>query len=57
MTENEKKPRRPRCPICGRISAPDQQPFCSDRCRQVDLGRWLTESYAIPAAPPDIEEE
>jgi endogenous inhibitor of DNA gyrase (YacG/DUF329 family) len=34
-------------------------PFCSDRCRQIDLGRWLSEKYALPevkrqdAAPPD----
>ena len=57
MTGAEKKPRRPRCPVCGRTPAPEQRPFCSDRCRQVDLGRWLTEAYAIPAQEPETEEE
>jgi len=57
VTETEKQPRRPRCPVCGRAPAPDQRPFCSDRCRQVDLGRWMTEAYAIPAAVTPEEEE
>ena len=57
MTGAEKKPRRPRCPVCGRAPAPEQRPFCSGRCRQVDLGRWLTEAYAIPAQEPETEEE
>jgi endogenous inhibitor of DNA gyrase (YacG/DUF329 family) len=33
------------------------RPFCSERCAQVDLGRWLTEAYAIPADPPGKEED
>ncbi|MGO9357800.1 MAG: DNA gyrase inhibitor YacG [Xanthobacteraceae bacterium] len=40
---------RKRCPICGRPAAVEHTPFCSDRCRKVDLGRWLTGSYVIPA--------
>ena len=40
-----------RCPICSRPSQEGSRPFCSPRCAQVDLGRWLTGSYAIPAAP------
>ena len=36
------------CPICRRPAAPDYQPFCSQRCADVDLGRWLNERYAIP---------
>ncbi|HEY3359828.1 MAG TPA: DNA gyrase inhibitor YacG [Polyangia bacterium] len=45
-----------RCPTCR---APVQQegnpafPFCSSRCRLVDLGKWLGEEYRIPAAPED----
>ena len=47
------------CPICDKRM--DNQgpkelpawPFCSDRCRLVDLGRWLKQDYAVPiAAPP-----
>jgi endogenous inhibitor of DNA gyrase (YacG/DUF329 family) len=34
---------------------PKLRPFCSTRCADIDLGRWFTESYAIPAAPPDTD--
>ena len=37
-----------RCPICGREPAAPHRPFCSARCAQIDLGRWLTGAYAIP---------
>ncbi len=40
--------RRAKCPICGKAPAADLQPFCSRRCAQIDLGRWLNGSYAIP---------
>ncbi|MBC58154.1 MAG: DNA gyrase inhibitor YacG [Confluentimicrobium sp.] len=36
------------CPICGKDSAPKYRPFCSRRCADVDLGKWLTGGYAIP---------
>jgi endogenous inhibitor of DNA gyrase (YacG/DUF329 family) len=36
------------CPICGKPATPDSQPFCSERCRDVDLNRWLSGSYTIP---------
>ncbi len=36
------------CPICRKPTDPIYRPFCSRRCADVDLGRWLTESYAIP---------
>ena len=41
-----------RCPICSKTFESTQSttlPFCSQRCREVDLGRWLGEDYAIPA--------
>ena len=51
-----------RCPICKREFDPAgpmvAKPFCSERCRLVDLGRWLGEDYGLPAAPevdPDDE--
>lgn len=44
------------CPICSRPAAAAYRPFCSKRCADVDLARWLTGSYAIPShAPEDIE--
>lgn len=50
------------CPICKRRLPEGEEgarfrPFCSKRCADVDLGRWLTGSYAIPAAPSDDESE
>lgn len=45
----------PRCPICRKAAASRPAnpvfPFCSPRCKQIDLGRWLGESYRIPAEP------
>ena len=49
----------PTCPICGKPAAPRCRPFCSDRCTEVDLGRWFGESYRVPDAqtePPPPEE-
>ncbi len=39
------------CPICRRVFESDQSPampFCSIRCKQIDLGRWLDEGYSVP---------
>jgi uncharacterized protein len=44
------------CPICGKAADPSYRPFCSRRCADVDLGRWLTESYRIPAKGDETEE-
>lgn len=41
------------CPICRKESDAKYRPFCSRRCADVDLGRWLTGSYAIAAEPAD----
>lgn len=38
----------PHCPICERTSDARYRPFCSKRCADVDLARWLSGSYAIP---------
>ena len=45
------------CPICDKPSAPRHKPFCSARCARHDLGRWLSESYAIPATELSEDEE
>lgn len=40
------------CPICGKPAADDRlKPFCSKRCADIDLGRWLKGGYAIPGPP------
>ncbi|MFO1131945.1 MAG: DNA gyrase inhibitor YacG [Hyphomicrobiales bacterium] len=53
MTEPVRlRPRRP-CPICSRPSQQKFHPFCSARCAQVDLNRWLGGNYAIPVEDDD----
>lgn len=41
------------CPICGKPSAERFRPFCSARCKDVDLHRWFSGAYAIPAVETD----
>lgn len=43
------------CPICGKPSLPQYRPFCSKRCADVDLARWLGGRYAIPTDEPPEE--
>jgi endogenous inhibitor of DNA gyrase (YacG/DUF329 family) len=41
----------PQCPVCDAqvdLQKTPTVPFCSDRCRLIDLGRWLDESYGVP---------
>lgn len=54
-------PRTVRCPTCGGASvfAPVNpwRPFCSERCRVIDLGNWATEAYRVPVAPQDASQD
>ena len=45
------------CPICEKDSIPAFRPFCSKRCADIDLGRWMMGSYAIPASEEDDPDE
>jgi endogenous inhibitor of DNA gyrase (YacG/DUF329 family) len=45
------------CPICAREADPKYKPFCSRRCADIDLGKWLNGSYAIPAAATEQEDD
>lgn len=45
------------CPICDKEADAKYRPFCSKRCADLDLGRWLNGSYAIPSDNPDDFEE
>ena len=45
------------CPVCGKPSTQQFHPFCSARCADVDLNRWLTGSYVIPAGRDEDEED
>jgi hypothetical protein len=53
-------PRSSRCPLCGmefrRESSP-AFPFCSFRCKWIDLGKWLSEEYGVPPENPDADPE
>ncbi len=46
-----------RCPICKRLAEPRSKnpafPFCSPRCQQVELGKWLNEEYRLPVEEDD----
>lgn len=39
------------CPVCGKEADPKYRPFCSRRCADVDLAKWLRGDYAIPGEP------
>ncbi|PBB39643.1 MULTISPECIES: DNA gyrase inhibitor YacG [unclassified Mesorhizobium] len=59
MSPDEKvtplRPKRP-CPECGKPSVREHYPFCSTRCKDIDLNRWLKGAYVIPGRD-DAEEE
>ena len=42
-----------KCPICGKPADPKLKPFCSRRCADIDLGRWLKGGYVIPGRLED----
>ena len=44
---------RDRCPLCGDPAAATHRPFCSQRCRDRDLLKWLGEDYRVPGPPLD----
>ena len=46
----------PRCEICGGPRAREYYPFCSRRCADVDLQRWLSGAYQVPAAKSDEDD-
>lgn len=48
MASTDTKPKRV-CPICGKPAQLEFRPFCSRRCADVDLNRWLSDGYVLPA--------
>jgi len=51
VTSNKK------CPICGKPAEHAFRPFCSRRCADIDLNRWLTGAYTIPVVEDDDDSE
>ena len=49
-------PRLAPCPLCGKMSVHQFRPFCSKRCADVDLNRWLSGVYAVPVKPEEDED-
>jgi endogenous inhibitor of DNA gyrase (YacG/DUF329 family) len=47
----------PPCPLCGKPATAPFRPFCCRRCADVDLGRWLTGEYRVPATATEPEED
>lgn len=45
------------CPICRKPTSPETRPFCSKRCADVDLHRWLSGAYAVPGSADDDEDD
>jgi len=46
------------CPRCGEVTAwagNPYRPFCSERCKLIDLGAWANEDYKVPGKPLDAE--
>ncbi len=46
-----------RCPMCSKRATLEYRPFCSKRCADLDLSKWLGGSYAIPAEETELSEE
>lgn len=46
-----------KCPICGKPAQAEYKPFCSKRCADVDLNRWLSGHYAIPVVEDDEDRD
>ena len=55
---DQSRPTAASCPICARPTEARWRPFCSKRCADIDLGRWLTGRYAVPAEEgPEPDDE
>jgi len=53
MSDTGAAPRLKPCPICGKLAIEKFRPFCSKRCADVDLNRWLSGVYSVPAVEED----
>ncbi len=56
MNEIDRQISPPRCPICGKATEMAFKPFCSRRCADIDLNRWLSGVYAVPTNEDEDED-
>jgi len=56
MNALDRKTQVARCPICGKSTDPSIRPFCSKRCADIDLNRWLSGVYAVPVREEEDED-
>ena len=57
MNEIDRKTSAARCPLCVKLTELAFKPFCSKRCANIDLGRWLKEGYRVPTDEGPTEDE
>jgi uncharacterized protein len=56
MNEIDRKTSAARCPLCGKPAEAAFKPFCSKRCADIDLNRWLSGVYAVPVKEDEDED-
>jgi len=56
MNEIDRKIQSARCPLCGNPTETAFRPFCSKRCADIDLNRWLSGVYAVPVKDEEDED-
>ena len=56
MSERADVPRTTSCPICGKPAVEKFRPFCTKRCADVDLNRWLSGAYVVPGKEEEDED-
>lgn len=49
--------KKPKCPVCKAETVHDMRPFCSKRCKDIDLARWLGDCYTIAGGSGNADEE
>ena len=57
MSDEAPPPPPKPCAICGKPRVREFAPFCSPRCKDIDLSRWLKGTYVIPGAPVEKDDE
>jgi endogenous inhibitor of DNA gyrase (YacG/DUF329 family) len=56
MADQTRQSGAPKCPICGKPADAAFSPFCSKRCSDIDLNRWLSGVYAVPVKEEEDED-